>query len=623
MKLRFRILTLSGIIGFLFLSVLGYNLVFFATASRDLNSLLGTNLEVVQRVDRMNQTLLTIRAETLDSMVLTPEEREGMKPRLEALSFTFYGELRQLVQINPDLEPLVRDLRSQFQPYVQFARAILESRTLEEFASQRDLVVKFRNNQESLSNLLNETVTREDQEFRETINTFEDDFNRTLTLDVLASLLVLILAVALSFWLAGRLAQPVEALTMVARQVSERNFQVRPPLSSGGEIRDLGQAFTLMLEEIQSYSTHMEDLVRFRTEELASANATMVKELKLARKIQEALIPGKEVSQDGFWCAGRFLPMEELGGDLYDIFTSEPGVWNLVIADVSGHGVPAALVTAMVKISFQIHCLPGLSPGEVLDQVNRELVASIGDTRQYVTMVYAQVDLNRGEIRYSSAGHNEIILLRKTGQKEILEPNSGVVGMNVDEIFLTSSVTFAPGDTLVLFTDGVIDARSRSRELFGLERMMDLLAQGTRSPSDLVRTVLEKVQNFLDGQPPQDDITILAARWDPALPAKDVHTAGLVTDPRDSLDPVLRARAFFAAGEYPVLLSWLGERLAEEPEDRRKASLLYWKAMALYRQGNLTGAAETWKVCLDLNPDHRRAARALNFVTAFLNRRSP
>ena len=143
MNLRTRILGISALIGVLFLSVLTYNLFFFISASNSINTLLGKNLAAVQQIDKMNQTLLEIRADTLSTMVFSLESRFEMVSELQNQALTFYGGLKTLMELNPSLSSLTQNIKQQFQAYILFGSSILESRSLVEFSNQGELVQKF------------------------------------------------------------------------------------------------------------------------------------------------------------------------------------------------------------------------------------------------------------------------------------------------------------------------------------------------------------------------------------------------------------------------------------------------------------------------------------------------
>jgi serine phosphatase RsbU (regulator of sigma subunit) len=419
---------------------------------------------------------------------------------------------------------------------------------------------------------------------------------------------VTVLAFILSMLMARRLALPIERLSSTAKLVSSGNYTVRPTVLASrskhaDEIGELTDTFVAMLDQIEAYSTRMEDLVQARTDALARTNAVMIKELKLAQKIQGAIIP-RQFPSGPLLSSGAYFPMEELGGDFYDVFESSPGIWSLVMADVSGHGVPAALVTAMVKISLGLPGLQTLAPGQALDEVNRDLCGAIGDLRRYVTVVLCTLDLKNHRLSFCNAGHNELIITRKNGDIETHGPNSGVVGLKPDSLFLTTAIPFEPGDGLLLFTDGLVDARGRDKHPFTVDRLLDLVRRAPGSPpADLVDLITKEIAAFSEGQPRQDDIAFLSVQW-----PRIRRTAA--TTPATKRD----AEELYRSKEYHELLAWTEASLAGLPTSLERARLWHWKAMALFHLGKAHDAIGAWNEALASDPDFHRARTNRNLL---------
>ncbi len=612
MILRTRILALASLLTVFFLSLIAYTLIFFANASSELNSVVVRSLAVEQTAESLNSAILNIRSEIWNAMVFDLARRREHVEWLNSQAKTFYQGLRDLGGRNPEFAETAAELRSLFQGYYQFGSTILEMHSLEEFVSQTQVVEKFRENQIALTDKLAQTLTQTKVQFFGAMDKLNDDFaSATLVAFVVAGA-VTVLAFVLSVLMARRLALPLERLTNTARAVSRGNYAVRPERLSRStnrpdEIGQLTETFTTMLDQIEAYSTRMEDLVRARTDALARTNAVMVKELKLAQKIQSAIIP-RQFPAGPLLASGAYLPMEELGGDFYDVFESAPGVWSLVMADVSGHGVPAALVTAMVKISLGLPGLHMLSPGQALDAVNRDLYTAIGDLKRYVTVVLCSLDLKNHRLSFCNAGHNELVLIRKTGEIETHGPNSGVVGLKPDTLFLTRTVAFEPGDGLLLFTDGLIDARGHDKHPFTIERLLDLVrgSQGAL-PADLVDRITAEVSSFSDGQPRQDDIAFLAVQW-----PRIRRTASAAPAVKRDAEELYRAK------EYTELVAWTEASLAGLLTPQERARLLHWKAMAQFHLGKPQDAVDSWNQALRADPDFHRARACRDLMVAHL-----
>jgi serine phosphatase RsbU (regulator of sigma subunit) len=205
------------------------------------------------------------------------------------------------------------------------------------------------------------------------------------------------------------------------------------------------------------------------------------------------------------------MPMEALGGDLYDVYQISDKVFAVMILDVCGHGVPAALITTMAKMSFSNNTKKFTNPSDVIFNVNNELFDSINGNGDYFTAFFGVIDMERGMLHYSNAGHNTIFLAHSDGSIVCLENNSAVVGVVRDLPFQTSSYSLRNNDRLVLYTDGVIEARNEQAALYGEDRLMNLITKNvTLNVKDFTEHVFTDLQSFCENSPRCDDIALFA-----------------------------------------------------------------------------------------------------------------
>ncbi|PJZ44928.1 SpoIIE family protein phosphatase [Leptospira brenneri] len=233
-------------------------------------------------------------------------------------------------------------------------------------------------------------------------------------------------------------------------------------------------------------------------------------ELKLAKKIQDSSLPLQPPTGGRANIVSRYNPMMAIGGDYYDFHTPDEYSLGVVIADVSGHGIPAAIVAAMFKMAFNLQKHVSKRPSEVLKRINKLLLNSIH--KEFVTACYLFFDLENKRIQYASAGHPPVAFYRrKTNKVELVRPRGRVLGCFPeipDEIL---DLPFAPGDRVILYTDGISEARNLSGEMFGDERLSSYIIDNSanRSTDLFADGLLERVKDFCGKPIPDDDITLV------------------------------------------------------------------------------------------------------------------
>jgi serine phosphatase RsbU (regulator of sigma subunit) len=241
-----------------------------------------------------------------------------------------------------------------------------------------------------------------------------------------------------------------------------------------------------------------------------------------AREIQRALLPRERPAVPGYSFWECYRPALEVGGDSYDYIRSARAGqdvatrWVICVDDVSGKGVPAALLSAAVHPEVRHAVRSGASPAEVLSDVNRLVYEAELDAR-FVTMLLAELDPQEHQLTLASAGHERPILRRANGSVEQVElPGSGLVlGIATDAAYAPTVLVLEPGDVLVLHSDGLIDARDRCQRRFGVERVMQLLSRAPAAASAAGEALLEAVTLHSDGLAPFDDLTIVCIGRDP------------------------------------------------------------------------------------------------------------
>ena len=232
------------------------------------------------------------------------------------------------------------------------------------------------------------------------------------------------------------------------------------------------------------------------------------KELSIARRIQSSILPAAMPKIGGLAVAARYEPMTAVAGDFYDFLEAGERRLGVLVADVSGHGVPAALIASMVKVAIAAQRPQADHPAAVLAGMNETLAGRLGS--QYVTAAYLFLDLEAGLMRYSAAGHPPLLRGRRddTRSQEI-EENGLPLGMMDDAEYRELEQPLQAGDRFLLYTDGLVDATNQAGEFFTIERVKDAVAAGAGLATERVADlILDRTRGWADARA-ADDLTVV------------------------------------------------------------------------------------------------------------------
>lgn len=232
-------------------------------------------------------------------------------------------------------------------------------------------------------------------------------------------------------------------------------------------------------------------------------------ELARARDIQVSLLPKVCPKGDKFLISALSKPSRQVGGDYFDFVTGQDGKLGIAIGDVSGKGLPAALLMAVLQASFNAQAENRLSVCETVARVNAHLTR-VTDVDRFATFFYGQLNLENGNFTYSNAGHNFPILISADGQVKELTKGGLVLGVMADAHYQEETVLLQAGDTLFLYTDGISEAQNLTGEEFGEERLTRFLVEKRCLPPDgLLNQLFSQINAFVGGQVQLDDITVM------------------------------------------------------------------------------------------------------------------
>ncbi len=306
--------------------------------------------------------------------------------------------------------------------------------------------------------------------------------------------------------MAKGIAAPIVLLAEGVREIARGNLDKKLSVKTGDEIEMLADSFNHMTEELKAY---LENLTR-----TTAQKERIEADLSLAARIQAGMLPsgGRPFPERGeFDLSALMQPAREVGGDFYDFYFLDEDHLAVTIADVSGKGVPAALFMVIAKTLLKDEVLFAggrTNLGTVVEKVNNALVKS-NEENLFVTVFVGVMDLRAGEFVYVNAGHNPPVLKRNGRWMYIPKAANPVMGMIGDLPYQTERLMLRPGDAILLYTDGVTEARNPQKEFFGEKRLLESVRGTDTDAEGSVKKVFAVVKEFAGAAVQSDDITML------------------------------------------------------------------------------------------------------------------
>ena len=346
---------------------------------------------------------------------------------------------------------------------------------------------------------------------------------------LVAGLFLIIQAVALimGLALARSITSSIHELFMGTERVRHGDFTHRIDVRSNDQLGELAGSFNQMIGSIENLL------------QTAAEKKRLEEELRIARQIQMSLLPRGPLEVPGLAVTALCVPAREVGGDYYDFFPLPDGRLGVLIADVSGKGTSAALYMAELKglvLSLsQIYS----SPRQLLLETNRLIAANL-DSRSFITMTYAVLDLAGGTMTYARGGHTPLIRMRggaAGSSAEILTPSGMVLGLQIPgaaekfaELLQEDRLELSQGDVIVLFTDGITEAMNPESDLFGETRLCRLVEEhGHLEPGELRERILREIEAFVGPADQHDDMTMILIKIEAAPAARAAGPAAART----------------------------------------------------------------------------------------------
>jgi|GEM_PF-1603967 len=307
------------------------------------------------------------------------------------------------------------------------------------------------------------------------------------------------------------LEQAVHAKDGLLKQVQQKANELKVALAGLEKTRD----------ELLKSEQHLETQVAERTLELATTNQQLTQkqkqieeELKVAQSLQQSILPSNFPSHPQYQGHACMRSARMIGGDFYDVFPLDEFHLALVIADVSGKGVPAALFMVLVRTILQNLATSDLSPADCITKANQQ-INDRNPLSLFVTVIFGVLDIRTGLFTFCNGGHSMPYIIRTTGEIETVSARaSPLVGLIETARYNNLTIKLESGDSLLLVTDGIVECFNSAGEAFGESKLLDTLADlSTYSTDKIIDKLLGEIDHFSAGTMPSDDLTILAMKY--------------------------------------------------------------------------------------------------------------
>ncbi len=386
-------------------------------------------------------------------------------------------------------------------------------------------------------------------------------------------------------------------LGRVARTIASGGKAAFNVVSLEKEFAAIEYSLMEMAWEIEEYRRDLEDKVEQRTEELKNALSDLKgrddqiqKQLDMASVIQRSILPGEIEDWNELKFSVKYIAMEKIGGDFYDVHQLKDNKIGIMIADVSGHGIPAALVTTMAKITFGNAGAKYDSPRKIFQEVNQSILNHV-KTQDYMTCFMVSIDDDYNVV-YSNASHQKAILLRKDSSKyELLDTGGLFIGAveEASDTYEEKSVKLNYGDRLILYTDGIPESINENRQEYSNRRLEEVVMRNQDLPlEEFSEVIVQDVRSFIGNAQMLDDITLIVVEL-----ARD-----------EAIDLVRKSKKLVNSRKYSEAIAVLEDGLNRYPDNPK---ILYNLAKDYFRVNNYAKAIENMEQYLQLDQRNKYA----------------
>ena len=360
-------------------------------------------------------------------------------------------------------------------------------------------------NAEEVTEPIGAVTAQSDELFDDARKEMTAEFKTMILKAAIAFVMIVLLVAVIAYFISRTISKPIVKLTDTVKSTGKGDFDKKSDIDTRDEIGDLARGFNKMQDDLKLYTENLKTVTADK--ERISA------ELNVATHIQADMLPRifppfpqkKEID-----LYASMTPAKEVGGDFYDFFLIDDDHLALVMADVSGKGVPAALFMMVTKILINERTLSGDTPAEILSVVNDRICAN-NDADMFVTVWLGILEISTGKITAANAGHDDPAVYRAGGEFAIVKNRHGpVIGAMEGMVYHDFTIDLQPGDKLFLYTDGVPEATNADEKMFTLDGMLNVLNESRDlSPQEILGAVWDRVNAFVGDAPQFDDLTML------------------------------------------------------------------------------------------------------------------
>ena len=329
-----------------------------------------------------------------------------------------------------------------------------------------------------------------------------------IRLAIVLSALVLSIGSVIAIFGAKTISAPITELTAMTQRIAGGDFTQRIAISAKNEIGALAGSFNEMTRRLNESIENLKATT--------AAKERIESELKIAHEIQMSMVPKifpPFPERNEFDIFATLVPAKEVGGDLYDFFFLDDDHLCFAVGDVSGKGVPASLFMAVTKTLFRATAATSIAPGEILARLNAEICRD-NESCMFVTFFCAVLNIRTGQVDFSNGGHNRPYHLHGGAPQALENPGGRALGIAEQSRYASGRLMLAPGEALLLYTDGVTEAMDASETFYSDQRLKRFLAShGDSSPGQMIGDLVGEVRQFVGAAAQSDDITVLALRY--------------------------------------------------------------------------------------------------------------